>query len=66
MGIEPKSLGIERALGVAEPLHEATGKRIENTYGCKIFDHIGSTETCGFASMRKEQNGLHIIEPFSL
>jgi phenylacetate-CoA ligase len=66
MGIDPKSLGIERALGAGEPLPEATRKRIEATYGCKMFDHIGSTETCGFAGMCEEQQGLHIVEPFFL
>jgi phenylacetate-CoA ligase len=66
MGIDPKSLGIERALGAGEPLPEATRKRIEATYGCKMFDHIGSTETCGFAGMCEAQQGLHIVEPFFL
>lgn len=66
MGIDPKFLGIERAIGAGEPLPEATRLRIENTYGCKMYDHIGSTETCGFASMCKAQKGLHIIEPFFL
>jgi phenylacetate-CoA ligase len=66
MGIDPKSLGIERILGAGEPLPEATRKRIEETYGCKMFDHIGSTETCGFAGMCEAQKGLHIIEPFFL
>jgi len=66
MGIDPKSLGIERALGAGEPLPEATRLRIEGLYGCKMFDHIGSTETCGFAGMCEEQKGLHIIEPFFL
>jgi phenylacetate-CoA ligase len=31
-----------------------------------MFDHIGSTETCGFAGMCEAQNGLHLIEPFFL
>lgn len=66
MGIDPKSLGIERILGAGEPLPEATRKRIEDTYGCHMFDHIGSTETCGFASMCEAKKGLHIIEPFFL
>ncbi|MGD0232111.1 MAG: AMP-binding protein [Syntrophorhabdales bacterium] len=64
MGIDPKSLGIERILGAGEPLPEATRKRIEQTYNCKMFDHIGSTETCGFAGMCEAQQGLHIVEPF--
>ena len=66
MGIDPKSLGIERILGAGEPLPEATRKRIEETYGCDCFDHIGSTETCGFAGMCEAKEGLHIIEPFFL
>lgn len=66
MGIDPKSFGIERILGAGEPLPEATRKRIEATYGCKMFDHIGSTETCGFAGMCEAQQGLHIVEPFFL
>ncbi len=66
MGIDPKSLGIERILGAGEPLPEATRKKIEETYGCKMFDHIGSTETCGFAGMCEAQEGLHIVEPLFL
>ena len=66
MGIDPKSLGIERILGAGEPLPEATRKKIEETYGCKMFDHIGSTETCGFAGMCEAQDGLHMIEPLFL
>jgi phenylacetate-CoA ligase len=63
MGIDPKSFGIERILGAGEPLPEATRKKIEATYNCKMYDHIGSTETCGFAGMCEAQKGLHIIEP---
>ncbi|HVN94995.1 MAG TPA: AMP-binding protein, partial [Syntrophorhabdaceae bacterium] len=66
MGIDPKSLGIERILGAGEPLPEATRKRIEEIYGCKMYDHIGSTETCGFAGMCEAQKGLHNIEPLFL
>jgi len=66
MGIDPKSFGIDRILGAGEPLPEATRKKIEETYGCKMFDHIGSTETCGFAGMCEAQKGLHIVEPLFL
>jgi phenylacetate-CoA ligase len=66
MGIDPKTLGIERILGAGEPLTPATRKRIEDTYNCKMYDHIGSTETCGYAGMCEEQDGLHIVEPFYL
>ncbi len=66
MDIDPKSMGIERILGAGEPLPEATRKKIEATYGCKMFDHIGSTETCGFAGMCEAQDGLHMVEPLFL
>jgi len=66
MGIDPKSFGIERILGAGEPLPEATRKKIEETYNCRMYDHIGSTETCGFAGMCEAQQGLHVIEPLFL
>ena len=66
MGIDPKSFGIERILGAGEPLPEATRNKIEETYNCKMYDHIGSTETCGFAGMCEVQQGLHVIEPLFL
>ena len=66
MGIDPKSFGIERILGAGEPLPEATRKKIEEIYHCKMYDHIGSTETCGFAGMCEAQQGLHVIEPLFL
>jgi phenylacetate-CoA ligase len=66
MGIDPKSFGIERILGAGEPLPEATRKKIEDTYNCRMYDHIGSTETCGFAGMCEAQQGLHVIEPLFL
>ena len=31
-----------------------------------MYDHIGSTETCGFAGMCEAQQGLHVIEPLFL
>jgi phenylacetate-CoA ligase len=66
MGIDPKSFGIERILGAGEPLPEATRKKIEEIYNCRMYDHIGSTETCGFAGMCEAQQGLHVIEPLFL
>jgi phenylacetate-CoA ligase len=66
MGIDPRSLGIERIVGAGEPLPEATRRQIEDSFGCHCFDHIGSTETCGFAGMCEEKKGLHVVEPFFL
>src|SRR5271157_2448105 len=66
MGIDPKSLGIERMLCAGEPMPEATRKRLEELYGCHVFDHIGGTEPCAWAGMCESKEGLHIIEPFFL
>ncbi|MCX5802615.1 MAG: AMP-binding protein [Proteobacteria bacterium] len=66
MGIDPKSLGIERMLCAGEPMPEATRRKLEDLYGCETYDHIGGTEVCGWAGMCKVKKGLHIIEPFFL
>ena len=66
MDINPKSLGIERMLCAGEPMPEATRKRLEDLFGCHVFDHIGGTEPCGWGGMCEEKQGLHIIEPFFL
>lgn len=66
MGIDPKSLGIERMLCAGEPMPEATRKRLEDLFGCHVFDHIGGTEPCAWAGMCEVKEGLHIIEPFFL
>ena len=66
MGIDPKSLGIERMICAGEPMSEPTRRRLEELFGCRTFDHIGGTEPCGWAGMCETQEGLHIIEPFFL
>ena len=66
MGVDPKSLGIERMICAGEPMSEPTRKRLEELFGCRTFDHIGGTEPCGWAGMCETQEGLHIIEPFFL
>ncbi len=66
MGMDPKSLGIERMLCAGEPMPEATRKKLEHLFGCHVFDHIGGTEPCGWAGMCEAKQGLHIIEPFFL
>ena len=66
MGIDPKTMGIERMICAGEPLPEATRKKLEETYGAHVYDHIGGTEICGWAGMCEEKKGLHIIEPFFL
>lgn len=66
IGIDPKSLGIERMLCAGEPMSEPTRKRLEELYHCHVFDQIGGTEPGAWASMCEVKQGLHIIEPFFL
>lgn len=66
MGVDPRSLGIQRMLCAGEPLPPATRKRLESTWGAEVYDHIGGTEPCAWAAMCSERNGLHLMEPFFL
>jgi phenylacetate-CoA ligase len=66
MGIDPREIGIKRMLCAGEPLPQATRKRLEDLWGAEVYDHIGGTEPCAWASMCRERNGLHIMEPFFL
>jgi phenylacetate-CoA ligase len=40
--------------------------KLEETYQCPVFDHIGGTEPCAWAGMCEARDGMHIIEPFFL
>jgi phenylacetate-CoA ligase len=66
MGIGPREIGIKRMLCAGEPLPQATRKRLEELWGAEVYDHIGGTEPCAWASMCWERDGLHILEPFFL
>ena len=66
MGIDPAFLSIERMLCAGEPMPEGTRKRLEDLFGCHVFDHIGGTEPCAWAGMCETKDGMHIIEPFFL
>ena len=66
MGIDPKGIGIKRMVCAGEPLPQATRKMLEKLWGAKVYNHIGGTEPCGWASMCEERKGLHVIEPFFL
>ncbi len=66
MGIDPASLRIERMLCAGEPMPSSTRKRLEELFGCHVFDHIGGTEPCAWAGMCETKEGMHIIEPFFL
>jgi phenylacetate-CoA ligase len=66
LGLNPKEIGIKRMLCAGEPLPHATRKRLEELWGAEVYDHIGGTEPCAWASMCWERKGLHIMEPFFL
>jgi len=66
MGIDPKDIGIKRMVCAGEPLPQATRKMLEKLWGAMVYNHIGGTEPCGWASMCEERSGLHVIEPFFL
>ncbi len=66
MGLIPADLGIRRMVCAGEPLPQATRKRLEETWGAEVYDHIGGTEPCAWAGMCSERQGLHIMEPFFL
>ncbi len=66
MGIDPRDIGIKKMICAGEPLPRATRQMLENLWGAKVYNHIGGTEPCGWASMCGERTGLHVIEPFFL
>jgi phenylacetate-CoA ligase len=66
MGIAPTSMGIKRMLCAGEPLPQATRRKLEETWGAEVYDHIGGTEPCAWGAMCTERQGLHLMEPFVL
>ena len=66
MGIAPTSMGVKRMLCAGEPLPQATRRKLEDTWGAEVYDHIGGTEPCAWGAMCTERQGLHIMEPFVL
>ena len=66
MGLVPRDLGIRRMVCAGEPLAHATRKRLEETWGAEVHDHIGGTEPCAWAAMCTQRKGLHVMEPFFL
>lgn len=68
MGIEPKSLGIEKITCAGEPGASipTTRQRIEEAWGAKLYDHIGATEFGAWSYMCTAQKGLHVNEAMFL
>jgi phenylacetate-CoA ligase len=67
MGIDPRSdLSIKRMISAGEPMPEPTRLRMEELWGADVYDHIGGTESGGWAGMCSEKRGMHVIEPHYL
>ena len=67
MGINPaKDLTVRKMVCAGEPLPEPTRKRLEELWNADVYNQIGGTETCGWASMCTEKRDLHVVEPYFL
>ncbi len=69
IGIEPKSIGIQKITCAGEPGASipTTKQRIEDAWGAKVYDHIGATEIGAWSYMCTSQpRGLHVNEAFFL
>ncbi len=70
MGIDPiKDLFIRRITCAGEPGASipATKKRIEDAWGCKVYDHIGATEIGAWSyECTSQPGGLHVNDVFFL
>lgn len=63
-GEDPKSLGIKTAICGAEPYTEEFRQKLQDLYGCKVFNNYGLSEMNGpgVAIECQEQNGMHVWE----
>jgi len=70
MGIDPvRDLSIRRITCAGEPGASipATKKRIEEAWGCKVYDHIGATEIGAWSyECTSQPGGLHVNDAFFL
>jgi phenylacetate-CoA ligase len=69
MGMDPRSWGIKKILCAGEPGASVptTKKRMEEAWGCNVYDHIGATEMGGWGyECTYKPGGLHINEGFFL
>ncbi len=69
LGADPREWGIERILCAGEPgaLVPSTKKRMEDAWGCGVYDHVGATEVGAWSfECRHRPGGLHVIEPMFL
>lgn len=66
MGLDPRTLGIQRMVCAGEPMPQATRQHLESLWNAEVYDHIGGTEPCAWAGMCSQRKGLHIMEPYFL
>lgn len=68
LGIDPKTLGIERITVAGEPGGSipSTRKRMEDAWGAKVYDHSGATEIGAWGYECQNQSGLHVNDAFFL
>ena len=69
MGIDPKSLGIQKITCAGEPGASIPGtkKRMESAWGAKVFDHAGATEIGAWSyECRAQSGGIHANEAMFL
>lgn len=69
LGLDPRDLGIKKILCAGEPGASVptTKKRMEEAWGCNVYDHIGATEmgAWGYECAYKP-GGLHVNEGYFL
>ena len=69
LAIEPSSIGIKRITCAGEPGASipSTKKRMEEAWGCPVYDHVGATEIGAWGyECTFQPGGLHINEAFFL
>ncbi len=69
LGADPREWGVRRILCAGEPgaLVPSTKKRMEEAWGCGVYDHVGATEVGAWSfECRHRPGGLHVIEPMFL
>ncbi len=69
LGIDPRDLGIKRITCAGEPGASipTTKRRMEEAWGCPVYDHIGATEIGAWSyECTFQPGGLHVNEAFFL
>ncbi|GAB4261345.1 MAG: phenylacetate--CoA ligase family protein [Deferrisomatales bacterium] len=69
LGSDPKEWGIRKVLCAGEPgaLVPSTKKRMQELWGCPVYDHVGATEVGAWSfECRHQPGGLHVLESMFL